>query len=169
VAIVLVYIFAVQLHWLPALPRIRSGQSLSTFLTSITLPAITLVLAIAPYIIRMTRNAILNALSSPYIEMAVLKGVPRYGIIWRHALPNAVGPIINSIALMVAYLLTGVVVVEAVFGYPGIGRLMVDGVAARDMPIIQACALIFATIYVGLNLVADILSILSNPRLRFQR
>jgi peptide/nickel transport system permease protein len=118
------------------------------------------------HIARMTRNAILSVLSASYVEMAILKGVPRYHIIVLHALPNALSPIINVIALNLAYLISGVVIVETVFSYPGVARLMVDAVASRDIPLIQVCGLIFCATYVLLNLVADILSILSNPRLR---
>jgi peptide/nickel transport system permease protein len=118
---------------------------------------------------RMTRAAVINVLSSPFVEMAELKGVPRGAIIFRHALPNALSPIINVVVLNLAYLVVGVIVVEVVFVYPGMGQLMVDGVAKRDVPLVQACGLIFAVTYVGLNLLADILSILANPRLRHPR
>ncbi len=101
--------------------------------------------------------------------MAELKGVPRSAIIFRHALPNALSPIINVVVLNLAYLVVGVIVVEVVFVYPGMGQLMVDGVTKRDVPLVQACGLIFAVTYVGLNLLADILSIVSNPRLRHPR
>jgi peptide/nickel transport system permease protein len=118
---------------------------------------------------RMTRAAIINLLASPYIEMAHLKGLSPARVIWRHALPNALAPIINVVALNLAYLVTGVVVVEVVFVYPGLGQLMVDSVAGRDVPVVQAAALIFAAAYVLLNLAADVLSTLSNPRLRHRR
>ena len=118
---------------------------------------------------RMTRAAIINLLASPYIEMARLKGLKPGRIILRHALPNALAPIINVIALNLAYLITGVVVVEVVFVYPGLGQLMVDSVAKRDVTVVQAAALIFACAYVLLNLTADVLSTLSNPRLVHKR
>jgi peptide/nickel transport system permease protein len=114
---------------------------------------------------RMTRAAIINLLSSPYIEMAQLKGVPRWKVIMHHALPNAWAPIVTIIAFNLAYLVVGVVVVEVVYVYPGIGQLMVDSVSSRDMPVVQACALIFAATYILLNLSADIVSIITNPRL----
>ncbi len=115
---------------------------------------------------RMTRAAIINLLASPYIEMAELKGLTRTQVILYHALPNAWAPIINVVALNLAYLITGVVLVEVVFVYPGMGQYLVDHVAKRDVPVVQACGLIFAAVYIGLNLVADLVSILANPRLR---
>jgi peptide/nickel transport system permease protein len=118
---------------------------------------------------RMTRAAIINVMSSPFIEMATLKGVPRRAIIVEHALPNALSPIINVVVLNLAYLVVGVIVVEVVFVYPGIGQLMVDGVSKRDVPLVQACGLIFAITYVGLNLTADVLAIITNPRMRLPR
>jgi peptide/nickel transport system permease protein len=117
----------------------------------------------------MTRAAIINVLSSPFIEMAKLKGIPRKRIIIKHALPNALSPIINVVILNLAYLVVGVVVVEVVFVYPGLGQLLVDAVSKRDLPVVQASGLIFATTYVVLNLTADVLSMLSNPKLRNPR
>ena len=114
---------------------------------------------------RMTRAAIINLLASPYIEMANLKGMSRSRIIVYHALPNALAPIINVIVINLAYLIVGVVLVEVVFVYPGLGQLIVNSVANRDIPVVQACSLIFAATYVLLNLTADILSIVTNPRL----
>jgi len=115
---------------------------------------------------RMTRAAIINLLASPYIEMARLKGTPAWKVIVNHALPNSWAPIINVIALNLAYLITGVVLVEVVFVYPGIGQLLVDSVSKRDFPVVQACCLIFAATFILLNLAADVGSILTNPRLR---
>lgn len=129
------------------------------------LPALTLTLVIVAQMMRMTRAAIINLLASPYIEMARLKGVAPYRVILHHALPNAWAPIVNVIAFNLAYLVVGVVVVEVVFVYPGIGQLMVDSVTSRDIPVVQACALIFALTYILLNLIADIISIVTNPRL----
>lgn len=169
IGVVLVYVFAVQLHWFPALASVRSDQSTSAFLKSIMLPAVTLALSLTPHLVRLIRNTLLNVLSFPFIEMAVLMGVPRYRIILSHALPNALGPIITIVALVLAWLVSGVVVIETVFAYPGLGRLMVDAVAIRDMPVIQACALIFSVTYIGVNILADVLAILSNPRLRYQQ
>ena len=133
------------------------------------LPAMTLTLVIVAHMMRMTRAAIINLLASPYVEMAQLKGISRSKIILRHALPNAWAPIVNVIAFNLAYLVVGVVVVEVVFVYPGIGQLMVDAVTTRDIPVVQACALIFAATYILLNLTADIISVISNPRLLHPR
>lgn len=130
------------------------------------LPALTLTLVVTAHMMRMTRAAIINLLASPYIEMARLKGISPMRVIVRHALPNALAPIINVIALNLAYLITGVVVIEVVFVYPGIGLTFVDSVKNRDIPVVQACCLIFAAAYILLNLTADIMSIISNPRLR---
>ena len=125
----------------------------------------TLTLVIVAHMMRMTRAAIINLLASPYIEMARLKGVSKAKVILRHALPNAWAPIATVIAFNLAYLVVGVVVVEVVFVYPGIGQLMVDAVTSRDIPVVQACALIFAATYIILNLIADIIGIVTNPRL----
>jgi peptide/nickel transport system permease protein len=138
-------------------------------LAAVALPVATLALVVVAHMMRMTRAAVINVMASPYIEMAELKGVSRSRIIFRHALPNALSPIINVVVLNLAYLVVGVVVVEVVFVYPGMGQLMVDAVAKRDVPVVQACGLIFAATYVLLNLTADILSIAANPRLRHRR
>jgi peptide/nickel transport system permease protein len=165
----LIYLLAVQIQIFPSLARVHEGMGVAQQLYAVALPAITLTAVVVAHMMRMTRAAIINVLSSPFIEMATLKGVPRPAIIFRHALPNALSPIINVVVLNLAYLVVGVVVVEVVFVYPGLGQLMVDGVAKRDVPLVQACGLIFAVTYVGLNLLADILSILANPRLRHPR
>ena len=129
------------------------------------LPAMTLTLVVIAHMMRMTRASIINLLMSPYIEMATLKGMPRSRIIIRHALPNALSPIINVIIINLAYLVIGVVVVEVVFVYPGLGQLLVDSVASRDLPVVQAACMMFASTYILLNLTADVLSIVSNPRM----
>jgi peptide/nickel transport system permease protein len=125
-----------------------------------------LALVVSAHTMRLTRAAVLSTMNQPYIEMAELKGASRKRIILQHALPNALSPILNIVVLTLAYLIVGVVVVEAVFNYSGMGRLMIDAVSQRDMPLVQACGLIFATVYVLLNLTADILSLLTNPRRR---
>jgi peptide/nickel transport system permease protein len=154
---------------IPAFPAIASLSGHMTFLQLLDrtfLPALTLVLVVTAHMMRMTRAAIINLLASPYIEMARLKGVPAWKVIVFHALPNAWAPIINVVALNLAYLITGVVLVEVVFVYPGIGQLLVDSVSKRDFPIVQACCLIFAATFILLNLAADVGAILTNPRLR---
>ncbi|MEN9061271.1 ABC transporter permease [Ponticoccus litoralis] len=165
-AYILILFLAVLNPVLPSLSNIYEGISFSERLTKTLLPALTLTLVVTAHMMRMTRAAIINLLASPYIEMARLKGMKPMRVIVHHAVPNALAPIINVIALNLAYLITGVVVVEVVFVYPGIGQLFVDSVKIRDIPVVQACCLIFAAAYILLNLIADILSILTNPRLR---
>ncbi|WP_377509914.1 ABC transporter permease [Octadecabacter sp. R77987] len=165
-AYVLILFLAVLNPILPSLSNIYEGMPLSERFEKSLLPALTLTLVVMAHMMRMTRAAIINLLASPYIEMARLKGMSPMRVIVKHALPNALAPIINVIALNLAYLITGVVVVEVVFVYPGIGQLFVDSVKIRDIPVVQACCLIFAAAYILLNLTADILSIISNPRLR---
>ena len=157
---------AVTMGWFPVLSRFTSGMDFLDQLHAIALPCLTLSLVVSAHTMRLTRAAILSIMNQPYIEMAQLKGAGRARTIVRHALPNALSPIINIVLLTLAYLVIGVVIVEAVFNYSGMGRLMVDAVSKRDMPLVQACGLIFASVYVFLNLAADILSLLSNPRRR---
>ncbi len=165
-AYILILFLAVLNPVLPSLSNIFEGMTFADRLEKTLLPALTLTLVVTAHMMRMTRAAIINLLASPYIEMARLKGISPMRVIVRHALPNALAPIINVVALNLAYLITGVVVIEVVFVYPGIGQLFVDSVKIRDIPVVQACCLIFAAAYILLNLMADILSILSNPRLR---
>ena len=166
IATVAVLILAVELHWLPSTAYMTGEESFLQLMRALAMPLITLVIVVSAQMIRMTRAGILNVMSSPYIEMAILKGVPRGRIILRHAFFNAIGPIINVIALNLAYLVSGVVIVETIFAYPGLAKLMIDGVQTRDLPLVQACAMIFCGTYVVLILIADVGSILSNPRLR---
>ena len=166
VGLALVFLFAVQLNLFPAISFIRDGQDAGSYLWAAFLPALTLALALAPHLIRMTRSVILSGLGNGYVEAAVLKGLSRARIIGGHVLPNVLGPLISITALILAYLVAGVVVVETVFSYPGLGRLMVDAIATKDTPVIQACALLLAGVYVVLNTLADILATLRNPRLR---
>jgi peptide/nickel transport system permease protein len=169
VGYVLTLVFAVQLGWLPSLAVMHGGMSLAARLAAIALPVATLVIVVLAHMLRMTRSALLAVMSAPYIEMAFLKGLPRGTVVLRHALPNAAAPIIAVVALNLGYLVVGVVVVEAVFVYPGAGQLMVDAVSKRDLPVVQACGLVFAATYVGLNTIADMLAIIVNPRLRRPR
>lgn len=165
-AYILILFLAVLNPIFPSLSNIFPGMEFSDRLNKTMLPALTLTLAVTAQMMRMTRAAIINLLASPYIEMARLKGLSPMRVIVVHALPNALAPIITVVALNLAFLVTGVVVVEVVFVYPGIGQLFVDSVKIRDIPVVQACCLIFAAVYILLNLTADILSIISNPRLR---
>jgi peptide/nickel transport system permease protein len=169
VGYVLTLLFAVQLGWLPSLAIMHGGMSIAERLAAIALPVATLVIVVLAHMLRMTRSALLSVMSAPYIEMAFLKGLPRSTVVLRHALPNAAAPIIAVVALNLGYLVVGVVVVEAVFVYPGAGQLMVDAVSKRDLPVVQACGLVFAATYVGLNTIADMLAIIVNPRLRRPR
>lgn len=169
VAYVLMFFFAIKFRWFYSLSTVSESTTFIEHIQRAALPAITLTLVIIAHMMRMTRAAIINLLASPYIEMAQLKGIPRGRVIVHHALPNAWAPIVTVIAFNLAYLVVGVVVVEVVFVYPGIGQLMVDSVSSRDMPVVQACALIFAATYILLNLSADIISIITNPRLLHPR
>ena len=169
VAVVLVTIFAVKLRWLPAIASIRPSYELVDWIRILILPVLGLTFTILAHMVRMTRSAVLNVLSSPAIEMAILKGVPRRRLLLRHALPNAFGPIVNVIALNLAYLISGVVVIETLFNFPGLGRYMVEAVTNRDVPIVQTCAMIFCSVYIILNMTADILSIVANPRVRYKK
>lgn len=168
-AAVLIFVFSISLGWLPATSLMRVNDSALQMATKLTLPVLTLTLIVMAHMVRMTRNTILGALTSPYVEMALLKGVPRYRVVLVHTFTNVLPPILNIVALVFAYLLAGVVIVEAVFSYPGLGRLMVDSVGARDLPVVQACAMIFCAAYVLLNLAADVAATLVNPRLRHPR
>jgi peptide/nickel transport system permease protein len=168
-AYLLIKYVAVGLGWFPSLANVSSDTSFPDRLYYAFLPMLTLVLVIVAHMMRMTRASVLAVMASPYIEMAILKGLTKTRIVVRHALPNALAPIISVIALNLAYLIVGVVVVETVFVYPGLGQLMVDEVSKHDVPVVQACGLIFAAAFILLNMVADILSILANPRLRQPR
>jgi peptide/nickel transport system permease protein len=165
----LILVVAVQLGWLPSLSAISAEMTLGQRLQVCALPAATLTVVVLAHMLRMTRAAVLAVMTSPFIEMAVLKGVATWRIVVQHALPNALAPIVNVVVFNLAYLVVGVVVVEVVFVYPGLGQLMVDAVSLRDVPVVQACGLIFAGTYVGLNLLADVAAIVSNPRLRHPR
>lgn len=166
VAYVLMYFFAVKLQWFTSVSTVFDGMPLKERLGAIVLPVMVLTLAVLAHMMRMTRAAILNVMQSAYIETAELKGLSALKVIYRHALPNALAPIINVVMLNLAFLVVGVVVVEVIFVYPGMGQYLVDHVSKRDVPVVQACGLIFATVYIGLNIVADIAGVMSNPRLR---
>ncbi|MEK9627006.1 MAG: ABC transporter permease [Gammaproteobacteria bacterium] len=169
VAYILILFLSVKAGIFPGISNVSTDLAFSEQLFRTLLPALTLTLVVLAHMLRMTRAAIINLLSSPYIEMARLKGTKPFRVIVHHALPNAWGPIVNVIALNLAYLVVGVVVVEVVFVYPGLGQLLVDSVSKRDLPVVQACAIIFAAVYILLNLLADIVSIVSNPRLLHPR
>lgn len=163
---VLMYFVGVKLGWAPSVAMINDSMSLDQKLYAIALPVTVLTLVVLAHMMRMTRAAILNVMQSAYIETAELKGLSKFQVIARHAFPNAIAPIVNVVMLNLAYLVVGVVVVEVVFVYPGMGQYLVDHVAKRDVPVVQACGLVFAAVYILLNMTADIVSILANPRLR---
>lgn len=165
VAYILILFLAVNVQIFPSISNVGPDIAFWDRVNRSFLPAMTLTLVVVAHMMRMTRAAIINLLASPYIEMANLKGLSRTRIIVRHALPNALAPIINVVVINLAYLVVGVVIVEVVFVYPGLGQLLVDSVSKRDLPVVQASALIFAATYILLNLTADVLSIMTNPRL----
>ncbi|MER8436855.1 ABC transporter permease [Mesorhizobium sp. M1312] len=165
VAYILILILAVHAGVLPSLSDVDPNTSIMGRVETIALPALTLSFVVIAHMMRMTRTSIVTLLGNQYIETARLKGLPEWRILVSHALPNALAPIANVVVLNLAYLITGVVVVEVVFVYPGLGQLIVDSVQKRDIPVVQACSLIFAATYVMLNLTADVLSIVVNPRL----
>jgi peptide/nickel transport system permease protein len=169
VAYILIALLSVQIVIFPSISNINDQMSFWQKIHAIILPSLTLTLVVVAHMMRQTRAAIINILASPFIEMARLKGIKRMRIIVLHAFPNALSPVINVIALNLAYLVVGVIIVEVVFVYPGLGQLLVDSVSKRDIPVVQASGLIFAAVYVSLNLLADILSIITNPRLRNPR
>ncbi len=164
VAYILILWLAVNIGLFPSISNIGPDLAFGARVERTMLPALTLTLVVVAHMMRMTRAAIINLLASPYIEMARLKGLKPARVIIKHALPNALAPIINVVVLNLAYLIVGVVVVEVVFVYPGLGQLLVDSVSKRDIPVVQACSLVFAMTYILLTLLADVLSILSNPR-----
>jgi len=169
IAYILILFFAIKLGWFPGISNVSKELEFIDKLYRTLLPAASLTLVVVAHMMRMTRTSIINLLSSPYIEMAQLKGIKPLRIITRHALPNALAPIVNVIAINLAYLVVGVVIVEVVFVYPGLGQLLVDSVSKRDVPVVQACSMIFASVYILLNLSADIISIVTNPRLLYPR
>ena len=162
----LIFGFAVHLSVAPALSIVNPGDGLFTRLHATVLPAVTLMVAMAVYAIRMLRDNLIDVLDSEYVRMATLKGVPRWRVVARHALPNAVGPALNVTALNLTYLIGGVVVVESVFSYPGLGKMLVDSISVRDVPVVEATALLASAVYIVANLIADVLAMVLNPRLR---
>ena len=166
VATLAVLLFAVQLRWLPALSYVSDIESFGRLLRTFAMPVLTLTCVIVAQMMRMTRAAVIDQLEAPYIEMVRLKGASPLRMVLAHALPNAVGPIANAVALSLSYLLGGVIIVETIFNYPGVAKLMVDGVSQRDMPLVQACAMLFCSGYLILVTTADLCGIVANPRLR---
>lgn len=163
--IFLVTLFSTSVfHWLPAV-SLGTGEVWSQP-SQLVLPSLTLILAVSPYMIRIMRSTMLEVLQSPYVQQARLKGVPERTVILRHAMPNAVGPVVQVIALQLAWMVGGVVLIEYLFRYPGIGFQLTDAVTNRDMPLVQAIVLVIALFYVAVNLVADVITMLANPKVR---
>jgi peptide/nickel transport system permease protein len=166
VATIAVLIFSVKLRWLPSISLVSEDVIWSEFFRSYAMPVLSLSVVVIAQMARMTRAAIIDQLDRPYVEMAVLKGLGSKQVVLSHVLPNAIGPIVNAIALSLSYLLGGAIIVETIFNYPGLASLMVNAVTSRDMPLLQACAMIFCIAYLLLILVADVTAIIANPRLR---
>jgi len=162
----LILFFSVKLNIFPSVSTVYDGMAFGDRIMAVALPATVLTLVVLAHMMRMTRAAILNVMQSAYIETAELKGLSAFTVIRRHALPNAIAPIVNVVMLNLAFLVVGVVVVEVIFVYPGMGQYLVDHVSKRDVPVVQAVGLIFAAVYIGLNIIADIAAIVANPRLR---
>ena len=166
VGYILIYVFAVRLGLFPPMSVAPLAGGAGGWAQILALPVISLVIIGQAHTMKLTRTAILSVLASDYILMAEVKGLPRSRIILRHALPNALSPILSISILTVAYLIVDVVVIEIVFSYPGLGKLMVDSVAYRDLTVVQACGLLFAAIFIAMNFLADFLALLANPRQR---
>lgn len=166
VATIAVLVFSVKLLWLPSIALVPQDPTLFEFLRAYAMPVMVLAVGVIAQLARMIRAAIISELDRPYVEMAQLKGVGRNRLIFRHVLPNAVGPIVNAMALSLSYLFGGAIIVETIFSYPGLASLMVNAVTSRDMPLLQACAMIFCAAYLLLVLIADTVAILANPRLK---
>jgi peptide/nickel transport system permease protein len=160
----LIYLLAIKAGLMMPMSAISPSTGLAERITLTILPALTLTVVVVAHMMRMTRAALVNLLALPYVEMARLKGARDGRVIFFHVLPNALAPIVTVIALNLAYLITGVVVVEVVFVYPGLGQLLVDSVSSRDLPVVQASCMIFASVYILLNLTADVIAIVSDPK-----
>ena len=165
-ATLLILIVAIWLEWLPGIVIVPTGASLSELLPNIILPVIAISMIMTAHMARMVRSSVIQVMASDYVQMAILKGVPYWKMVFKHVLPNALLPAINVVALTIAWLLGGVVVTEVVFNYPGLGRLVIESISNRDLPVVQALAIILASIYVIINLIADLLTLMLNPRLK---
>ncbi|MEM7030974.1 MAG: ABC transporter permease [Chloroflexota bacterium] len=168
-ATILIYIFSIQLGWFDAIAVLRSKATIWELLPNIMLPVITLVLVMTAHILRMVRTSVIDVMASDFVQMARLKGVPYWQIVFKHALPNALLPSIPVIALTIAWLLAGLVIIERVFNYPGLGNEMLEAISDRDLPVVLAIAMLLAAVYVIVNLISDLLTLFLNPRLRTMR
>ena len=165
-ATLLILIIAIWLGWLPGIVIIPSDATFYELLSNIILPVVAISMIMTAHMARMVRSSVIQVMASDYVQMAILKGVPYWKMVFRHVLPNALLPAINVVALTIAWLLGGVVVTEVVFNYPGLGRLVIESISNRDLPVVQALAIILASIYVGINLIADLMTLMLNPRLK---
>ena len=165
-ATLLILIVAIWLEWLPGIVIVPTGVSVYELLPNIILPVIAISMIMTAHMARMVRSSVIQVMASDYVQMAILKGVPYWKMVFKHVLPNALLPAINVVALTIAWLLGGVVVTEVVFNYPGLGRLVIESISNRDLPTVQALAIILASIYVSINLIADLLTLMLNPRLK---
>ena len=165
-ATLLILIVAIWLEWLPGIVIVPTGASVSELLPNIILPVIAISMIMTAHMARMVRSSVIQVMASDYVQMAILKGVPYWKMVFKHVLPHALLPAINVVALTIAWLLGGVVVTEVVFNYPGLGRLVIESISNRDLPVVQALAIILASIYVIINLIADLLTLMLNPRLK---
>jgi len=168
-ATILIYVFAIRLEWFPAITLVPTNVPVFDLLPNIVLPIITLTLIMVAHILRLVRTNMIDVMTSDYVQMARLKGVPERQIVFKHALPNAMLPTINVVALTLAWLLGGVAIIETVFNYPGIGKLMIGAITDRDFALVQGIAIILAAVFIALNLIADVLCLLLNPKLRTER
>jgi peptide/nickel transport system permease protein len=166
VATIAVLIFSVKLRWLPSIAMLPIDATWGQIFESLGMPIASLCVVVIAQMARMTRAAVIDQLDRPYVEMALLKGLSPARIVMSHVVPNAIGPIVNAMALSLSYLLGGAIIVETIFNYPGLASLMVNAVTSRDMPLLQACAMIFCAVYLLLMLLADVTAIVANPRLR---
>ena len=168
-ATALILVFSIWLGWLPGISIVPPNAPIGALMSSIALPTIALAMIMTAHVLRMVRASVIQVLASPYVQMAILRGVPYWRMVFHHVLPNALVPALSVMALTMAWLLSGAVVIEVVFNYPGLGRLTIDAISDRDLPLVQGIALILAAIYIALNLIADVLTLAANPRLRTAR
>lgn len=168
-ATILIYFFSIRLDWFDAITILKTNASIWELLPNIMLPVITLVLVMTAHILRMVRTSVIDVMTSDFVQMARLKGVPYWQIVFKHALPNALLPSIPVIALTIAWLLAGLVIIERVFNYPGLGNEMLEAISDRDLPVVLAIAMLLAGVYVVVNLISDLLTLFLNPKLRTMR
>ena len=165
-ATLLILVVAIWLEWLPGIVIVSTDATFLELLPNIILPVIAIAMIMTAHMARMVRSSVIQVMASDYVQMAILKGVPYWKMVFKHVLPNALLPAINVVALTIAWLLGGVVVTEVVFNYPGLGRLVIESISNRDLPVVQALAIILASIYVSINLIADLMTLMLNPRLK---